>query len=239
MWPNQMFVSDIAHLVTLLAGIGQTSVRVSVHGLASNLLHSLYVAHGEGPVGANIRNLLEEVNSQEKLHLFGLAKMSISSEYSCHDPQTEQEAVDTVEELSFFMQKVIATCSGSVGLSNIWQARWMSLLIANAFQLSPSIQPRASILLGTLATRDMDDDLLYQMLVSLSNNLRASNEKNETETGLRLNATSTCTSLSDVVGPDEWRRNFGFGRHAADRCRQDHLPQTIAQRLDSTRFAAD
>lgn len=189
MWPNQMFVSDITHLVTLLAGIGQTSVRVSVHGLASNLLHSLYVAHGDGPVGANIRNLLEEVNSQEKLHLFGLAKMSISSEYLCHDPQTEQEAVDTVEELSSFMQKVIATCSGSVGLSNIWQARWMSLLIANAFQLSPSIQPRASILLGTLATRDMDDDLLYQMLVSLSNNLRASNEKNETETTGVVNMT--------------------------------------------------
>ena len=112
-----MFVSDIAYLVTLLSGIGQTSVRVSVHSLASNLLHSLYVAHADGPIGPDVRALFELVNSPEKLYLFGLSKTSVSSEFSSYDPQTEQEAVYTVEELSFLMQKIIATCSGSVGES--------------------------------------------------------------------------------------------------------------------------
>ena len=52
----------------------------------------------------------------------------------------------------------------------------MSLLTAVAFQLSTAIQPRAFIVLGTLASIDVDDDLLYQMLVALKSAMRASDE---------------------------------------------------------------
>ena len=43
----------------------------------------------------------------------------------------------------------------------------MSLIASSAFQTCPAIQTRAFISLGILATSDVDDDLLYQILVAL------------------------------------------------------------------------
>lgn len=65
------------------------------------------------------------------------------------------------------------------GLLNVWHARWMSLITSSAFQLSPAVQTRAFVSLGVLATSDVDDDLLYQMLVAFKTALSQSSE-NET-----------------------------------------------------------
>lgn len=43
----------------------------------------------------------------------------------------------------------------------------MGLVTSSAFQVSPAIQTRAFVALSILATSDVDDDLLYQMLVAL------------------------------------------------------------------------
>jgi hypothetical protein len=66
----------------------------------------------------------------------------------------------------------------SLGLLNVWRARWMSLVTSTAFQLSAAIQPRAFIVIGHLAASDVDDDLLYQMLVALKTALSQSSETN-------------------------------------------------------------
>jgi neurofibromin 1 len=63
-----------------------------------------------------------------------------------------------------------------LGLLNIWRARWMSLATSTAFQLPAAIQSRAFLVLGTLATSDVDDDLVYQMLVAFKNALGQSTE---------------------------------------------------------------
>jgi len=55
----------------------------------------------------------------------------------------------------------------------------MSLVTSTAFQNSSAIQTRAFIALGTLATSDVDDDFLYQMLVALK---LALSQANETDT---------------------------------------------------------
>lgn len=52
-------------------------------------------------------------------------------------------------------------------MANIWRARWMSLVASTAFQNNPAIQPRAFSVMGCLAKEDVDDDLLYQVLVAL------------------------------------------------------------------------
>jgi len=57
------------------------------------------------------------------------------------------------------------------GLLNVWRARWMSLVTATAFQVSPTIQFRAFVVLGELATADVDDDFFYQMLVAFRSTL--------------------------------------------------------------------
>ncbi len=57
------------------------------------------------------------------------------------------------------------------GLLNVWRARWMSLVTATAFQVSPTIQFRAFVVLGELAMAEVDDDFFYQMLVAFRSTL--------------------------------------------------------------------
>lgn len=52
----------------------------------------------------------------------------------------------------------------------------MSLATSTAFQLPAAIQSRAFLVLGTLATSDVDDDLVYQMLVAFKTALGHSTE---------------------------------------------------------------
>ena len=56
----------------------------------------------------------------------------------------------------------------------------MSLITASAFQLSPAVQSRAFVALGVLATSDVDDDLLYQMLVAFKTALSQATETDTT-----------------------------------------------------------
>lgn len=56
----------------------------------------------------------------------------------------------------------------------------MSLITSSAFQLSPAVQSRAFVSLGILATSDVDDDLLYQMLVAFKTALSQSSETDTT-----------------------------------------------------------
>ena len=52
----------------------------------------------------------------------------------------------------------------------------MSLVASTAFQFNPAIQPRAFVMLGYLGREEIDDDLLYQILVALRGALAIFNE---------------------------------------------------------------
>lgn len=56
----------------------------------------------------------------------------------------------------------------------------MSLATSSAFQLSPCIQARAFVVIGMLATSEVDDDLLYQMLVAIKTALTQCDESETT-----------------------------------------------------------
>jgi neurofibromin 1 len=56
-------------------------------------------------------------------------------------------------------------------MANAWRSRWMSLVASTAFQNNPAIQPRAFTVMGCLAREEVDDDLLYQVLVALRNSV--------------------------------------------------------------------
>lgn len=47
----------------------------------------------------------------------------------------------------------------------------MSLVASTAFQNNPAVQPRAFAVMGCLAREEVDDDLLYQVLVALRNSV--------------------------------------------------------------------
>lgn len=61
-------------------------------------------------------------------------------------------------------------------MANAWRARWMSLVASTAFQFNPAIQPQAFVVMGCLGKEEVDDDLLYQILVALRGALAIFNE---------------------------------------------------------------
>lgn len=58
-----------------------------------------------------------------------------------------------------------------VDAANAWRARWMGLVAGTCFQHSPATQPQAFTVLGYLASDEVDDDLVYQVLVAMSTTL--------------------------------------------------------------------
>jgi hypothetical protein len=54
----------------------------------------------------------------------------------------------------------------------------MSLVVSSAFQQSPAVQSRAFVVIGMLSNQDVDDDLLYQMLVALKIAMSTFDEEN-------------------------------------------------------------
>jgi len=187
-------VPEVIHLTTLVAGVGQISVRKSVYGVIMNLLQSLYMSRSDDIPAEELLQLMKECTTPTKLKIFGLLRDTPSSEYGMVDHTSDKEYLDTLEDLTLLLAKIMELASGSTGehdsyinrgshitigfagLLNVWRARWMSLITSTAFQLSPAVQIRSFIAMGTLAVNDVDDDMLYQLLVALRNALYKANE---------------------------------------------------------------
>ncbi|KAF8638594.1 hypothetical protein AX17_002135 [Amanita inopinata Kibby_2008] len=173
---NQFHVPEIIHLATLIAGVGSTAVRKSVYGMIMSLLQSLYLSRSDDIPAQELLDLITDCTTPGKLKLFGLSRETSTSEYGVLDPNTDKEYLDTLEGLARLMVQIMEITCGSRGLLNVWRARWMSLVTSTAFQLSPAVQTRSFIAMGTLATTEVDDDMLYQLLVALRNALFKANE---------------------------------------------------------------
>ncbi|EIW76207.1 hypothetical protein CONPUDRAFT_64047 [Coniophora puteana RWD-64-598 SS2] len=173
---DQLYVPDICHVATLIAATGPTIVRKSIYGLVFNFLQSLCFERLEDPSYPDLRALLDDLTSEENLRLFGLMRPSPTSDYSSYEHQNVRECIKDQEALACLLTRFMEVTSQSRGLLNVWRARWMSLATSTAFQLSASIQSRAFLAIGTLATSDVDDDLVYQMLVAFKNALGQSTE---------------------------------------------------------------
>jgi hypothetical protein len=196
---TQLYIPEIVHLVTLTAGIGPTFVRKSVYGIVLNYLQSLYSARSDDEELLEVFLLIEEFTKPAILSLFGLARTTSTSEYTDLNPANDNAFLETQEGLTQLLIRVMETTAGTKGMSlslyiyirmpvnyvplgllNVWRARWMGLVTSLAFQHSPAIQSRAFIALGMLATTDVDDDLVYQMLVAFKTALAQSNETDTT-----------------------------------------------------------
>ncbi|PCH40763.1 hypothetical protein WOLCODRAFT_88808 [Wolfiporia cocos MD-104 SS10] len=178
---SQLFVPETVHLVALTAATGQTHVRTSVYGVVVNILNSLYTARlADSPGSPELQQLLSECEQPETLRLFGLVRPTPTSDYISIDTPNDKLYLDSLEDLVRFLGRVLETIAGTKGLLNVWRARWMSLITSSAFQLSPAVQTRSFVALGILATSDVDDDLLYQILVAFKTALSQYNESDTT-----------------------------------------------------------
>jgi neurofibromin 1 len=90
-------------------------------------------------------------------------------------------ALVATESLAILLAEISTVAAPTVDLSNAWRSRWMSLVASTAFQSNPAIQPRAFTVMGCLAHEDVDDDLLYQVLVALRTSISRWMDENDSE----------------------------------------------------------
>ncbi|KAJ7034157.1 hypothetical protein C8F04DRAFT_582650 [Mycena alexandri] len=164
---NLLYVPEILHLVTLTAAVGPALVRRSVYGSVINLLQAMHLGRSEDAPASELLGLLAEVETPETQRLFGLSRLTQSSEYVTCELAGDKQKVDAQEQLTALLARILELTAGSRGLLNVWRARWMGLATSSAFQYSPAVQMRSFTTLGTLLTQEADDDYLYQMLVAL------------------------------------------------------------------------
>jgi neurofibromin 1 len=194
------------HIVSMLAATGPTLIRTSVHGLTVNVIQTACTTMPlpEGSL-KKMQFLLTDISDSKHRLLFGLTKPHANAFTITQETMTDTaepmplaslEAVvhTLLEALTFgapsmgkltINHQQVFFCIHinhhsyavlSIDVANMWRARWMSLVTSSAFQFNPAIQPRAFVVLGCLAQEEVDDDLLYQILVALRGALAIFNE---------------------------------------------------------------
>ncbi|WVQ63868.1 uncharacterized protein L199_002024 [Kwoniella botswanensis] len=171
---TQLFLPEIFHIITLLLGAGPVLMRQTIYGLLVNVIQSLASNPTSGDMDAStLQLLLKRIQQPRIMAAFGLTQGQGSIELSGlpMKDETDLQLLERVEEVSRFLGEVLAAGAISIDCANAWRARWMGLVAATCFQHNPATQPQAFTVLGYLASDEVDDDLVYQILVAMSTTL--------------------------------------------------------------------
>jgi neurofibromin 1 len=169
---SQLYLPELFHIVTMLSNTGSPDVRSTIHQLLVNTIHALCTNFPLEEVKiARISTILGSLSTSrnEPHHTsIGIARDRI---FVPAAQDNVGSALLSTEALAILLSEVSTIAAPSTDLSNVWRSRWMSLVASTAFQSNPAIQPRAFTVMGCLAREDVDDDLLYQVLVALRNSI--------------------------------------------------------------------
>ena len=115
-----VFVPEVVHLVSLVAGEGATLVRKSVYGTIMNLLQSLYTSRPEDNTVTELKQLIDDCILPETLKLFGLRREKPTSEYTSFDLSKvdvsyEKNVLDTHERLVQLLIRLLEVSAGTRG----------------------------------------------------------------------------------------------------------------------------
>ncbi|KAJ3578004.1 hypothetical protein NPX13_g2562 [Xylaria arbuscula] len=177
---SQLYMPEIFHIVTMLANTGPPEVRSFVQRLLINSLHAACTSFMlDDHRSSKLRGILELV-SDPKNENFCIASDPVrdASAPTIHD---SCQSLVATEHLAILLFDTCTVAAPSVDLANAWRSRWMSLVASTAFQNNPAIQPRAFTVMGCLAREEIDDDLLYQVLVALRHSITRFGEDNSTD----------------------------------------------------------
>ncbi|GAP90127.1 putative GTPase-activator protein for Ras-like [Rosellinia necatrix] len=176
---SQLYMPEIFHIVTMLANTGPTDFRSSVQRLLINSLHAACTSFKlDDQKLSKLRNIIDVVSDP---------KHSVPI-------QDSGLALSALERLAILLFDTCTVAAPSVDLANAWRSRWMSLVASTAFQNNPAIQPQAFTVMGCLAREEIDDDLLYQVLVALRHSITRSGEDGSTDM-----LVAVVTSLSKMI----------------------------------------
>lgn len=177
---SQLYLPELFHLVTMLANTGSTDIKLMVHRLLVNTIHAICTTFGlEEAKLSRLKVLLLSLSEPRNDPLFNISSRDGVSISSMQD--TGIPALIATESLAVLLAEISTIAAPSTDMSNSWRSRWMSLVASTAFQSNPAIQPRAFTVMGCLAREDVDDDLLYQVLVALRSSIGRFTEENDSE----------------------------------------------------------
>ncbi|KAJ1654692.1 Ras GTPase activating protein ira2 [Dispira simplex] len=202
----QQYLPEIFFNIVMVIGIGPPNIRASVHGLVINVIQSLIASVAMDKADLKVLNSLVTQLSEPRFRLmFGLhqvsgnsAVMHVTGSGSDVDPP-DTTSLLSLETIIQSLLSILDCKTFSMDVANGWRARWMSLVTSTAFQYNLAIQPRAFVMLGCLASDEVDDDLLYQVLVTLRGALVAFDEK---DTNLVHSIVRCLTKLVDKLPMD-------------------------------------
>ncbi|KAI8974377.1 hypothetical protein BDB01DRAFT_807208 [Pilobolus umbonatus] len=183
--PVVSYLPEVFHIVSILMSTGSTFIRSSVHELVVNTIHSLCTL-GVTPMGDNMKKLrfvLSDVSDSKNRVSFGLTKQHANAFTITNETindKAEPVNLNSLQNVVYILMDALNYGAPSPDIANMWRARWMSLVTSTAFYFNPAIQPRSFVTLGCLAQDEIDDDLLYQILVALKGALAIFNETDST-----------------------------------------------------------
>ncbi|KAI8357236.1 hypothetical protein BD560DRAFT_197971 [Blakeslea trispora] len=168
-------IAEVFHIIALTVSTGPTFIRSSVHELAVNLIHTLVTNLSISPENRKkLKFILDDVcDGKYRVH-FGLNKSYANAFTITEDTMTdnmEQMDLSSLEVIVKLLLDTLQCAAPDMNTANAWRARWMSLVTSMTFQLNPALQPRSFVILGCLAQEEIDDDLLFQILIVLRNEL--------------------------------------------------------------------
>lgn len=194
---SQLFLPEIFHLVSMLANTGLPEVRIMVHRLLVNTIHAMCTTFGlEDGKLVKLKAILLSLSEPKNDSLFNLSVRDGVAIPSVHHDSSLPALIAT-ESLAVLLSQISVVAAPSVDMSNAWRSRWMSLVASTAFQSNPAIQPRAFTVMGCLAREDVDDDLLYQVLVALRNSITRFMEDNDSE--MLVSIVTSLTKMMDKL----------------------------------------
>ncbi|KAK3343967.1 hypothetical protein B0T25DRAFT_584814 [Lasiosphaeria hispida] len=168
---SQLYLPEIFHVVTMLANTGTSDVRVLVHRLLINSIHSACTSFALDEARLNKLRATLETLSDPRSEMFSHSTPFARDGASISTNQDAGPTLAATETLAALLFEACSVAAPSVDVANAWRSRWMSLVASTAFQNNPAIQPRAFTVMGCLAREEVDDDLLYQVLVALRNSV--------------------------------------------------------------------
>ncbi|KAI2626815.1 GTPase [Xylaria nigripes] len=190
----QLYMPEIFHIVTMLANSGTADVRSSVQRLLINSLHAACTSFRlDEQKSSKLCAILDKVSDPKNDALFVPAG-SVREGMPVNAVHDGSQGLAATEQLSILLFDTCTVAAPSVDLANAWRSRWMSLVASTAFQNNPAIQPRAFTVMGCLAREEIDDDLLYQVLVALRHSITRFAENGSTDM-----LVSVVSSLSKMI----------------------------------------
>jgi hypothetical protein len=114
---SYLYVPEIIHLVSLVAGDGPSLVRKSVYGIIMNLLQSLYTSRPDDSTEPELMRLINDCTLPENLQLFGLRRETPTAEYSNVELCGEKASLDAHEKLTQLLLRIMTVTAGSKGMS--------------------------------------------------------------------------------------------------------------------------